>query len=76
MAYLEPKIYSELCQGIFGHIKNAVQQSHIENPYLQPILAYLGLEAYSESCLYRHIQVYAGIIINDSCNNINFLFSP
>ena len=38
------------------------------------ILAYLGPEAYLESCLYRHIQAYSGILNNDSYNNINFLF--
>ena len=31
-------------------------------------------EAYSESCLYRHIQAYSGVFDDNSHNNINFLF--
>ena len=38
------------------------------------ILANLGPEAYSESCLYRQIQTHSGIFNNDTYNNINFLF--
>ena len=37
-------------------------------------MAYLGPEAYSESCLNKHIQAYSGIFDSDSYNNINFLF--
>ena len=37
-------------------------------------MAYLGAEAYSESCLYRHIQEYSGIFDTDSYNSINFPF--
>ena len=37
-------------------------------------LTYLGPEAYSQSCLFRHIQAYSDIFNNDSYNNINFLF--
>ena len=47
---------------------------HIQNFVIFRILAYLGLKAYSESCLYRHIQVYSGISNNDSCNHVNFIF--
>ena len=50
-------------------------------PYLElchvQILAYLGHEAYSESCLCKRIQAYLGICDNyssNNCNNINFLF--
>ena len=35
------------------------------------ILAYLGPEAYSESCLYGHIQTYLGIVDNDTYDNYN-----
>ena len=37
-------------------------------------MAYLGAEAYSESCLYGHIQEYSGIFDTDSYNSINFPF--
>ena len=37
------------------------------------ILAYLGAVAYSEFCLFRHIQAYSGIFNNNSSNSINFL---
>ena len=37
-------------------------------------LIYLGPELYSESCLFRHIQIYSDIFNNDSYNNIDFLF--
>ena len=37
-------------------------------------MAYLGPEAYSESCLNKHIQAYSGIFDSDSYNNSNFLF--
>ena len=50
--------YSGLC-----HIQNF---GH-EDPMLGP-------EAYSESCLFRHIQAYPRIFNNDIYNNINFLF--
>ena len=48
---------------------------HIQNFAIFRILAYLGPEAYSGSCLYRYIQVYSGIFYNDSYNNINFIFT-
>ena len=35
-------------------------------------MAYLGPEAYSESCLNKHIQAYSGIFDSDSYNNSNF----
>ena len=45
----------------------------MENPSFR-ILPYSGPELYSESCLYRTIQEYSGIFIDDSDTNINFLF--
>ena len=48
--------------------------SHIQNFAIFKMLAYLGPNAFSVSCLYRHIQVYSGIVDNDSYNNINLLF--
>ena len=47
----------------------------IQNSAIFRILAYLGPEAYSESCLFRHIQAYSDIFNNHSYNNINFLFT-
>ena len=47
---------------------------HIQNFAIFRILAHVGPKAYSESCLYKHIQAYSGIFSNDSYNNINFLF--
>ena len=53
LAYLEPKIYSELCQGIFWHISDRFatlvysEPCHIQNLIIFRILAYLGPEAYS-----------------------------
>ena len=35
---------------------------HIQNLAIFRILAYLGTEAYSESCLHRHIQAYSIMI--------------
>ena len=37
-------------------------------------MGYLGPEAHSESCLYKHIQAYLVIFDSDSYNNIDFLF--
>ena len=37
------------------------ESCHIQNFVIFRILAYLGPEAYLESCLYRHIQVYSGV---------------
>ena len=42
LAYIEPNIYSELCQGIFWHVKNAALHSHIKNPATFRILKHLG----------------------------------
>ena len=44
----------------------------MQNFAIFKILAYLGSEAYSESCLFRHIQTYPDIFNNDSYNKINF----
>ena len=69
LAYSEPKIYSELCQGIFSYTQNPVQRSHIENPAIFRILLY------SE---FWHIKdpmhIHSGIFNNDIYNNINFVF--
>ena len=46
--------------------------SYSELCHIQKI-GILRLQAYSESCSFRHIQVYSGIFSNDSYN-INFLF--
>ena len=73
----KPKIYSELCQGIFWQRRVTLaywEPCHIQNFAMFRSLAYLEPEAYSESCLYRHIQAYSAIFDNDSYNNINFLF--
>ena len=48
---------------------------HIQNFVIFKILAYVRPEAYSKSCLYRHIQAYSGIFNNDSHNNINLFFA-
>ena len=50
------------------------EHCHIQNYAIFRILAYLGPEAYSESCLYKYIQAYSGIFDNDSYNNTDFLF--
>ena len=42
---------------------------HIQNFGIFRILAYLGPEAHSESCLFSHIQVYSDIFNNDSYNS-------
>ena len=47
---------------------------HIQNFTIFRNLAYLGPQAYSESCLFRLIQAYSGMLNNDSWNNINTLF--
>ena len=47
---------------------------HIQNFVIFRILACLGPEAYSESCLYRHIEAYSSIFDNDNYNNVNFFF--
>ena len=41
---------------------------------LSKILSYLGPEACSRSCFYKHIQAYSGIFNNDSYKNLNFIF--
>ena len=46
----------------FWHIQNAVKCSHIEKLAIFWTLVYLGPEAYSESCLYTHIQAYSTMI--------------
>ena len=49
------------------------ENCHIKHFAILRILSYLGPVAFSESCLFRHIQAYSGIFNNDSYNNINFL---
>ena len=61
--------YSERCVS-FKYWKSC----HIQNLVIFTVLAYLVPEAYSESGLFRHIQAYSGIFINNSYNNITFLF--
>ena len=63
------KAYSEGCVMLA-----CCEPYHIQNFAIFRILAHVGPEAYSESCLYKHIQAYSGIFSNDSYNNINFLF--
>ena len=64
LAYLKPKIYLELCPGIFWHIRTLCNARIFRTlPYLEfchlfIIWAYLGPEAYSESCLFRQFQAY------------------
>ena len=50
------------------------QPCHIQNFVIFRILAYLGHEAYSESCLFRYIQAYSDIFYDNSYDNIHFLF--
>ena len=50
------------------------ESCHIQDFALFRILECWGPKAYSESCLYRHIQIYSDIFKNDSYNNIHFLF--
>ena len=52
LAYVEPNIYSELCQDIFWHIQSAVCIAFI-----------MRILPYSESCLYRHIQAYLKMVV-------------
>ena len=47
---------------------------HIQSFAISRIMGYLGPEAHSESCLYKHIQAYLVIFDSDSYNNIDFLF--
>ena len=61
---------------IFRRLRNArilktlpySELCHIQN------LAYSGLEAYSESCLYRYIQTYSGIFKNEAIITLTFFF--
>ena len=48
--------------------------SHIQKFVIFRILAYSGLEAYSESCLYRYIQTYSGIFKNEAIITLTFFF--
>ena len=50
--------YSECC-ATFAYW----EPFHIQNFTIFRILAYLGPEAYSESCLYRHIQAYSTTVV-------------
>ena len=51
--------------GIFRTLCNC----HIDSFAIFRNLAYLAPAAYSEHCLYRHVQSYLGIFDNDSYNN-------
>ena len=77
--FIEPEIYSKLCQDILLYSPHCVmlaywEPCHMQNFAIFRVLAYLGPEAYSESCLFRHIQPYSGIFNNDSYKNMSFLF--
>ena len=63
LGFLEPKIYSELFQGICCHIQNAVQLLNFGNPIIFRIWTCLGPKTYSEPCLFRHIHAYAIMIV-------------
>ena len=59
-------IFRTLSSHILAYLKHYVtlaywEPCHIQNLAIFRNLAYLGPEAYSESCLYRHIQAYSGI---------------
>ena len=67
VAYLELKIYSEPCQGIFWHIQLTVtlafwKTCFIQNFAIFRIFGIEKLEVYSESCLFRHVQTYSVMI--------------
>ena len=61
--------YSECCVTLAQW-----KRCHIESFNIFRILAYFGPQAYSKSCLFRHIHAYSDIFNNDSYNNTNFLF--
>ena len=72
-------IFRTLSRHILTYSKRCVtfafwELCHIQKFAIFRILAYLGQEAYSESCLQRHIQAYWGIFNKDWCNKINFVF--
>ena len=59
-------IFRTLSRHILAYLKHYVtlaywEPCHIQNLAIFRNLAYLGPEAYSESCLYRHIQAYSDI---------------
>ena len=53
------------CFGIFRKLCNPriLRSHHLQNFAIFRILACLGLQTYSESCLYRHIQSYSVTIM-------------
>ena len=55
----------KLCSGIFRTLCNAriLTPCHVQNFAIFRILAYLGPEAYSEYCLFKHIQAYSIMIV-------------
>ena len=66
-------IFITLSRHIVTYSERCVTLHIVENPAIFRILAYLGPQAYSESCLYKHIQAYSDIFDSDSYNKINFL---
>ena len=57
-----PGIFRTLCNTLIRRTLLYSELCHIQNVGL----AYLGSEAYSESCLFRHIQAYSDIFNNEN----------
>ena len=76
LAHLEPKIYPELCQSISGTSKTLCNARILRtltyfNFTIFRILGIFRPNAYSKSCLFRHIQAYSITII---IITLNFFF--
>ena len=69
--FITQDVFRTLSRHILIYSKRCVTLAYwdpyyIQNVALFRILAYLGPEAYSKSCLFMHIQAYSGIFNNNS----------
>ena len=62
---IQNQIYIQNSVNAYSGISTTLcnERQHIVNPAIFRILVYLGPDAYSESCLYRHIQAYSKMIV-------------
>ena len=72
LPYLEPNIYSELCQGILRNVRILRTLPYSELCRILNSVVF-KTKTYLESCLFRHMQLYSDTFNNDSYNNISFL---
>ena len=68
-------IFRTLSRHILAYSERCVILAYWEPCHIQNFGIFLGPQAYSESCLFRHIQAYSGIFNNNSYKTLTFFFS-